>query len=197
MRRARRLLDVGEQVVTLAGARTLRESDPDRRTWLLKDGSLFQFDKKYLQDGEPLRQVVSAVKTHPVPFFGAKGEGMIRELKTGERSRAFLPRPRDEARENRTLKETPRRMVSWYLRVQPSLPCSPNLLSGVVRLDITAVDDWQKVVDDVSWAVLDEFYGLSARPDPRADVMPFGIYDCEQYLKAHEIPGELLLAQLA
>jgi hypothetical protein len=48
MRRARRLLDVGEQVVTLAGARTLRESDPDRRTWLLKDGSLFQFDKKYL-----------------------------------------------------------------------------------------------------------------------------------------------------
>ena len=34
MRRARRLLDVGEQVMTLAGAHTLRESDPDRLTWL-------------------------------------------------------------------------------------------------------------------------------------------------------------------
>lgn len=197
MRRARRLLDVGEQVVTLAGARVLREIDPGGCTWLLKDGSLFQFDKKYLQDGEPLRQVVSAVKTHPVAFFGVKGERMISELKVGERSIAFLPRPIDEAREKRKLKETPRPMVSWYLRVQPSLPHSPNLLSGVVRLDIATVDDWQKVIDEVSWAVLDEFYGLSARPDPRADVMPFGIYDCEQYLKAREIPGELLLAQLA
>jgi hypothetical protein len=140
---------------------------------------------------------VSAVKTHPVAFFGVQGERMISELKVGERSVAFLPRPIDEARQNRKFKETPRRMVSWYLRAQPSLPRSPNLLSGVVRLDIAAVDDWQKVIDDVSWAVLDEFYGLSARPDPRADVMPFGIYDCEQYLKAREIPGDLLLAQLA
>jgi hypothetical protein len=197
MRRARRLLDVGEQVVALAGARTLRESDPDGLTWLLKDGSLFQFDKKYLQDGEPLQQVVSVVKTHPVAFFGVKGERMISELQVGERSITFLPRPIDEARERRKFMETPRPMVSWYLRVQPSLPHSPNLLSGVVRLDIAAVDNWQKVVDDVSWAVLDEFYGLSARPDPRADVMPFGIYDCEQYLKTREIPGELLLAQLA
>jgi hypothetical protein len=197
MRRARRLLDVGEQVVALAGARTLHESDPDGFTWLLKDGSLFQFDKKYLQAGEPLRQVVSVVKTHPVAFFGVQGERMISELQVGERSRAFLPQPRDEARENGKFKETPRPMVSWYLRVQPALQRSPNLLSGVVRLDIAAVDNWQKVVDDVSWAVLDKFYGLSARPDPRADVMPFGIYDCEQYLKAREIPGELLLAQLA
>jgi hypothetical protein len=197
MRRARRLLDVGEQVVALAGARVLRESDPDGRTWLLKDGSLFQFDKKYLQAGEPLHQVVSAVKTHPVAFFGVKGERIISELKVGERSVTFLPRPIDEAREQRKFKETQRPMVSWYLRVQPSLPHSPNLLSGVVRLDIAEVDDWQKMIDDVSWAVLDEFYGLSARPDPRADVMPFGIYDCEQYLKAREIPGEFLLAQLA
>ena len=197
MRRARRLLDVGEQVIALAGARVLRESDPDGRTWLLKDGSLFQFDKKYLQAGEPLRQVVSAVKTHPVAFFGVKGERMISELKVGERSVAFLPRPIDEARENRKFEETPRPMVSWYLRVQPSLPHSPNLLSGIVRLDITSVDGWRKAIDEVSWAVLDEFYGLSARPDPRADVMPFGTYDCEQYLKAREIPGELLLAPLA
>lgn len=197
MRRARRLLDVGEQVVALVGARTLRESDPDGHTWLLKDGSLFQFDKKYLQAGEPLRQVVSAVKTHPVAFFGVKGERMISELKVGERSVAFLPRPIDEAREDRKFEETPRPMVSWYLRVQPSLPHSPNLLSGVVRLDVAAVDEWRKAIDEVSWAVLDEFYGLSARPDPRADVMPFGTYDCEQYLKAREIPSELLLAPLA
>ncbi len=51
-------------------------------------------------------------------------------------------------------------------------------------------------MDEVSCAVLDGFYGLSSRPDPRTDVMPFGIYDCEQFLKGQQLSGELLLAQL-
>jgi hypothetical protein len=87
-------------------------------------------------------------------------------------------------------------MVSWYLRVQASDPRNPNKLSGIIRLDIAATHDWQNWVDEISWAVLDEFYGISARPDPRYDVMPYGIYECEQFLKAQQISGELLLAQL-
>jgi hypothetical protein len=199
LRRARRILDLSEQVATLAGARIVREQDPSESTWLLKDGSLFQFDKVYLRQREPLRNVVSCVKTHPVPFFGVDGERKIAQLEVGQRSVAFLPRPIREAQRKppRTLVDTARPMVSWYLRASPPNPRNPNKLNGVVRLDMAAVDDWDCWVDEVSWAVLDEFYGISAMPDPRYDVMPYGIYDCEQFLKAQQIPGELLLAQLA
>ena len=47
-RRARRLMEVSEQIAALAGARVLRDQWPDGECWLLKDGSLFQFDRKYL-----------------------------------------------------------------------------------------------------------------------------------------------------
>jgi hypothetical protein len=198
-RRARRLLDSSEQIVTLAGAQLLREQDPSGSSWLLKDGSFFQFDKRFLRQPNRLRNVVSCVKTHPVPFFGVEGERKVAQLEIGQRSVAFLPRPIHEARQQRTFVDTLRRgrpMVSWYLRVQASDPRNPNKLSGIIRLDIAATHDWQNWVDEISWAVLDEFYGISARPDPRYDVMPYGIYECEQFLKAQQISGELLLAQL-
>lgn len=199
LRRARRLLDLAEQIVTLAGSRVLLDQSSDRRDWLLKDGSLFQFDKRYLKSPELLQNVVSCVKTHPVAFFGVEGERLIAQLQIGERSVAFLPRPTREVQLPRpsTLETTVRPIVSWYLRVRPPNPLNPSLLSGIIRLDITATDDWRSWIDEVSWAVLDEFYGLSAMPDPRHDVMPYGIYDCERFLKAQQIPGELLLAQLA
>ena len=145
-----------------------------------------------------MHNVVACVKTHPVLFFGVEGERVVVGLDVGQRTSAFLPRPIREAQRKppRTLKDTDRPMVSWYLRVHRPEPGNPNRFSGVVRLDIAATDDWEHWVDDVSWAVLDEFYGLSARPDPRHDVMPYGIYDCEQCLKAQKVPGDLLLAQL-
>ena len=89
--------------------------------------------------------------------FRGEGRGKVRELKTGERSRAFLPRP---AMKRVRIANLRRHRGVWchgICELQPSLPCSPNLLSGVVRLDIAAVDDWHKVIDDVSWAVLDDF----------------------------------------
>lgn len=195
-RRARRLLDLSEQIVTLTGARILREQDPSGLSWLFKDGSLFQFDRIYLRQKEPLRNVVTCVKTHPVPFFGVDGERKIAQLEVGQRSVAFLPRPIREAKRDLAFAETYRPMISWYLRVHNPDLRSPNKFSGIVRLDIAAINDWPEWVDEVSWAVLDEFYGLSARPDPRYDVMPYGIYECEQFLKSQQIPGELLLAQL-
>lgn len=195
-RRARHLLDLSEQVTSMAGAKLLREQDPTGLSWLLKDGSLVQFKREYLHQAEPLRNIVSCVKTHPVPYFGVEGERKTMQLEVGQRSVAFLPRPSREAQQKSTLEQAYRPMVSWYLRVRPPVPHNSNPMSGIIRLDIAALAGWQRWIDEVSWAVLDEFYGLSAMPDPRYDIMPFGIYDCEQFLKAQQLPGELLLAQL-
>lgn len=196
LRRARYLLDLTEQITALTGIRIMREQDSMALNWLLKDGSLFQFEKRYLQHPELLQNIVCCVKSHPVPFFGASGESTLAKLAVGQRSVAFLPRPIREARRGISLADTTRPMVSWYLRVRKPDPHSANNLSGVIRLDIAKMDDWRDWVDDVSWAVLDEFYGLSSLPDPRYDVMPYGIYDCEQFLKAQQLPGKLLLAAL-
>jgi hypothetical protein len=193
-RRARYLLDLSEQITSVTGARVLREQDPTGRSWLLKDGSLSQFRREYLHQAEPLRNIVSCVKTHPVSYFGIEGERQLRQLEIGERSVAFLPRPTSQKRYS--LGETNRQMVSWYLRVRQSNLHDANHMSGIVRLDIAAINDWKDWIDEVSWAVLDEFYGISALPDSRSDVMPYGIYDCEQFLKARQLPGDLLLAQL-
>lgn len=195
-RRARRLLDRTEQLVALAGSRVLRERQRDGEEWLLKDGALTQFDRAFLQHPDKIQNIVACVKTHPVPFFGAEGERRIAELVVGQRSVAFLPRPTREAEKKVTLGKAYRPFVSWYLRVHPRLPASPNPLSGVVRLDIAAAPEWSTRVDAVSWAVLDEFYSLSALPDSRSDVMPFGIFDCEQFLKSYRLNGELLMAEL-
>ena len=191
-RRARHLLDLSEQMTSMTGARLVRESDPTGSSWLLKDGSLFQFKQEWLSRAEPLRNIVSCVKTHPVPFFGSEGERQLIQLEVGQRSVAFLPRPRCETPQQRAR----RPLVSWYLRVRAPSASSPNALSGIVRLDIAAVADWRRWVDEVSWAVLDEFYGISALPDKRYDVMPYGIYDCEQFLKAQELPADYLFAPL-
>lgn len=195
-RRARHLLDISEQITSIAGVQLLREQDPSGRSWLLKDGSLFQFKREYLRQVEQLRNIVSCVKTHPVSFFGIEGERLLQQLEVGQRSVAFLPRPTREAQKQYSLRETDRQMVSWYLRVRPANLYDANHMSGIIRLDIAAVDDWQEWIDEVSWAVLDEFYGISAMPDTRYDVMPYGVYDCEQFLKSLHIPGDLLLAQL-
>ena len=195
-RRARYLLDLSEQITSITGAQLLREQDPTGRSWLLKDGSLFQFKREYLRQAEPLRNIVSCVKTHPVSFFGAEGERQLRQLAVGERSVAFLPRPTRESQKRYSLKETDRQVVSWYIRVRRANHHDANNMSGIVRLDIAAIDDWRDWLDEISWAVLDEFYGISAMPDPRYDVMPYGIYDCEQFLKSRQLPGDLLLAQL-
>jgi hypothetical protein len=195
-RRARYLLDLSEQITSITGAKMLREQDSTGRSWLLKDGSLFQFKREYLRLADPLRNIVSCVKTHPVSFFGSEGERMLRQLEIGERSVAFLPRPTRESQKRYALRDTDRQVVSWYLRVRQANQHDANHMSGIVRLDIAVVEDWRVWIDEVSWAVLDEFYGISSMPDPRYDVMPYGIYDCEQFLKAHQIPGDLLLAQL-
>jgi hypothetical protein len=195
-RRARHLLDLSEQITSITGAQLLREQDQSGHSWLLKDGSFFQFKREYLRKAEPLRNIVSCVKTHPVSFFGIEGERQLRQLQIGERSVAFLPRPTRESQKQYALRETDRQMVSWYVRVRQANKHDANHMSGIVRLDIAAIDDWRDWIDEVSWAVLDEFYGISAMPDPRYDVMPYGIYDCEQALKAHQLPGDLLLAQL-
>lgn len=195
-RRARYLLDQSEQITAIAGARVLREQDPTGRIWLLKDGSFSQFRHEYLRKVEPLRNIVSCVKTHPVAYFGAEGERILRQLDIGQRSVAFLPRPATHNQKSQKQQPVQRPMVSWYLRVRPANRYDANHMSGIVRLDIASIDDWRDWIDEISWAVLDEFHGISAMPDPRHDVMAYGIYDCEQFLKTNQLTGDLLLAQL-
>jgi len=144
-RRARHLLDLSEQITSITGARVLREQNPKGRSWLLKDGSLSQFKREYLHQAEPLRNIVSCVKTHPVSYFGLEGERQLRQLEIGERSVAFLPRPTSQKRYS--LGETDRQMVSWYLRVRQSNQHDANHMSGIVRLDIAAINDWQDWID--------------------------------------------------
>lgn len=200
-RRSRRLMEVSEQIVALAAAEVLHERGDGGEEWLLKDGSLFQFDRHLLKaHRNRLRRVVACVKTHPVPFFGVEGERLLAGMHVGERSVAFLPRPPKQAggdHQPSRLEESPRPMACWYLRVREPTPGNPNRLSGVVRLDIAVVDGWPGWVDEVSWAVLDEYYGLSARPDPQHDVTAYGICECEHYLLSRRLPGNLLLAALA
>jgi hypothetical protein len=198
VRRARQLLDLSEQTLSLQAAHTLQEVHTFPDHWLLKDGSLAQFRQEYLQQCSPLQRIVCCVKTHPVPFFGRQGEQQLTTLPLGERSVAFLPRTAWEAEQDATLDQVQRPMVSWYLRVQPpaSYSTSLNTLSGIVRLDITAVQNWTDLIDEISWAVLDEFADISSRPDERYHVMPYGIHECEQFLKAHQLPKDLLLAYL-
>jgi hypothetical protein len=208
-RRARWLMEQSEQHAALAAARMLRTDHPGGARWLLKDGSLFQFDRRFLTEAEPLRQIVGVVKSHPVPFFGVEGENKLARMDVGERSVAFLPGG-GHGRSNganglksahapmslRSLSHSQRTLVSWYLRVREPEPTRASCYSGIVRLDIAATDDWRQWVDEVSWAVLDEFYGLSSLPDARSDVLAYGIHECEQSMSASRLPGELLLAAL-
>ncbi len=205
-RRARRLMEVTEQIVAMAAAERVRDGDRDGSRLVLCDGSLFSFDRRYLKaQSDRLRGIVGLVKRHPVPFFGPEGERLLLGMAVGERSVCFLPRSEADLREGRVLRlcDSPRPMISWYLRVRPSQARGPEVLTGVVRLDLAVQQgwrdwsDWALLVDAISWAVLDESYGLSAAPDPRADVMPYGIAEVEQALKARRTSADLLLAGLA
>jgi hypothetical protein len=199
-------MEVTEQITALTAAGLLRHQYPDGARWLLKDGPLTQFHRSYLRRANchRLRQVVGCVKDHPVPFFGAAGELALAKMSLGRRSVAFLPRPEKAARAAQAqaqagvsqLDQAYRPFVSWYLRVNVPTPGNAHLLSGVVRLDLPALPDWPRWVDALSWAVLDEFHGLSARPDERYDVLAFGIHDCELSMHAQRLRSELLLAGL-
>jgi hypothetical protein len=202
-------MERSEENTALAAGRLLRQDYPDGSKWLLRDGSLFQFSWPLLTKAEPLRQIVGVVKSHPVPFFGIEGEAMLARMAVGDRSVAFLPSSTYSKLKGsvagkrigtailRVLTHSQRPVIAWYLRVREADLTHPGCYSGIVRLDIAATDDWQQWVDKVSWAVLDEFYGLSSLPDSRADVLAYGIHDCELSMSAGRLPGELLLATLA
>ena len=93
-----------------------------------------------------------------------------------------------------------RGVASWYLRVHPSDDGDP--LHGLVRVEVAPpstlfrVEDFERAHPDVvavhalsqranavsGWILAER--GPLALPDPRWDTLTYGVYACEQFLKA-------------
>jgi hypothetical protein len=110
-------------------------------------------------------------------------------LAVGERSPVFLVEHRAR-----------RGVASWYLRVHASDDGDP--LHGLMRVEVappstlfrpadvsaadpvpSAVDALSRRADEISGWILAERAPL-ALPDPRWDTLTYGVYACEQFLKA-------------
>lgn len=114
--------------------------------------------------------VVGVVKSHRTLYADEATLPVVLGLREGERTTAV------------TL-SSPRRhpVASWYLRLRDPAGRAP--LHGLVRVEAAITGDVTARADEVSRWVLAERAPV-ALPDPRWDVMVYGIRECEQYLSA-------------
>jgi hypothetical protein len=113
---------------------------------------------------------VGVVKSHRTLYVADDALPLVLGLREGERTTAFgIASPRRHP------------VASWYLRLRASDGRSP--LFGLVRVEVARGDDIQERADAVSRWILAERTPV-ALPDPRWDVMTYGVRDCEQYLGA-------------
>lgn len=114
--------------------------------------------------------VVGVVKSHRTLYADEAALPVVLGLRAGERTTAV------------TL-SSPRRhpVASWYLRLRDPAGRAP--LHGLVRVEAAIAGDVAARADEVSRWVLAE-RAPAALPDPRWDVMVYGIRECEQYLTA-------------
>ncbi|MBL0169116.1 MAG: hypothetical protein IPP90_00095 [Gemmatimonadaceae bacterium] len=129
------------------------------------------------------------VKSHNTLYGDVAAVRATLGLAVGERSPLFLVQHRGR-----------RGVASWYLRVHASDDGDP--LHGLVRVELApplslfhaadvardhpepaAVRILTRRADEVSGWILAE-RGPIALPDPRWDTLTYGVYGCEQYLKA-------------
>ncbi len=129
------------------------------------------------------------VKSHNTLYGDAAALGMSLALAAGERSPLFLVQHRSR-----------RAVASWYLRVHASDDGDP--LHGLVRVEVAppssmfaahdverahpdpdAVRALTRRANDISEWILAERAPI-ALPDPRWDTLTYGVYACEQFLKA-------------
>lgn len=116
------------------------------------------------------RVAIGVVKSHRTLYVGDDALATVLGLRAGERTTAFAIA---------SARRHP--VASWYLRLRDPGPRSP--LFGLVRVEIARGDDLTRRADDASRAILAERVPV-ALPDPRWDVMSYGVRDCEQYLQA-------------
>jgi hypothetical protein len=113
---------------------------------------------------------VGVVKSHRTLYATRESLGVIMALQAGERAATFEIRPK-----HRTT------VASWYLRLRDARGRDPFF--GLVRVEI-ARDSWSPGrADEVSRWVLAERAPVSL-PDKRWSTMAYGIWDCEEYLRA-------------
>jgi hypothetical protein len=116
------------------------------------------------------RHAVGVVKSHRTLYVADDALPLVLGLRVGERTTAFgIASARRHP------------VASWYLRLRDPGARSP--LFGLVRVEIPRGADLPARADEASRWILAERTPL-ALPDPRWDVMSYGVRDCELYLQA-------------
>ena len=113
---------------------------------------------------------IGVVKSHRTLYVAEDALAVVLGLAAGARTTAFgIASPRRHP------------VASFYLRLRGAEGRSP--LFGLVRVEVARGDDLTARADEAARWILAERTPL-ALPDPRWDVMAYGVRDCEQYLGA-------------
>lgn len=116
-------------------------------------------------------QAVGVVTSHRTLYVDAAGLQVITALGVGERTSVVRVTSRHRPS-----------VLSWYLRIRASAGRGP--LWGLVRVEVTDRDgDVRERADRVSRWILAETAPLAV-PDARWDTLVYGVWDCEEYLRA-------------
>ena len=132
--------------------------------WLLVDGGLSS-------DFGEAGNIVGVTKSHGTQYLTFEEQQEVLALRVGERSGAFVPKPKSGARP----------VYSWYLRMHPSEGRDPYF--GLVRVEAPRSARALGIIDEISRWLLAERAPLSL-PDSRWDKMIYPIRDCEQFMKS-------------
>ncbi len=117
------------------------------------------------------RLAVGVVKSHHTLYVAGDSVATVLGLREGERTTALeLTMP---------LRRVP--VATWYLRLRGHGERSPFF--GLVRVEVAREGELTGRADLVSRWLLAERVPVSL-PDPRWDVMVYGIRECEQYLSS-------------
>lgn len=139
--------------------------------WLALDGRV---DAK-------VPHVIGVVKSHATPYLEAAKQDEVFRMGAGERSAAFA------------IETGGTRVYSWYLRIHSLPRHDPRV--GLIRVEVAqgGDDDLTALADRVSSWLLAE-RAPTSHPDPRWANMPYGVYDCEQFLESIQPPFIYLTA---
>lgn len=143
-------------------SRWVNESAGD--DWLLVDGGL-------QSDYGESANIVGVTKSHGTQYLTWDEQRVVLALRVGERSGAFIPKPRSGSRP----------VYSWYLRMHASE--GKDVYFGLIRVEAPRSARALGMVDEISRWLLAERAPLSL-PDARWDKMIYPIRDCEQFMKS-------------
>jgi hypothetical protein len=117
--------------------------------------------------------VVGVIKSHASVYGPAEALPLITSLAAGQRTSIVVVGDRD----GRPV------FMTWYLRLRSAAGRDPFF--GLIRAEMGMRDASraESLADRISGWLLAERAPI-ARPDPRWDVMPYAIRDCESYLRA-------------